>query len=145
MSLSLIVEPWLFLGSVIDAAHFEGNALCVHESLFPPMIKRSEIRIPIAYMHSNPTRMVAQPHQLDLCKIIIHEHAATQTKLLVHCMAGVERSPLTIVWYLMFTGLTMDQAYAFVKRKRPEVEDRRFWLDPLLVGGQDHPVQFEAP
>lgn len=140
------VLSWLYLGSLADSWKWDGDALCVHEDLFPPLVKSSEVRVPVAYMHSNPTRMVAQPAQLNICKAIIHEHAATKTPLLVHCMAGVERSPLTVVWYLMFAqGLTMDEAYAFVKARRPQVEDRRDWLLPLDGTPPDPPVHVEGP
>jgi protein-tyrosine phosphatase len=49
-------------------------------------------------------------------------------KVLVHCGAGVERSPLTVAWYLREkSGMDWDQAYALLREKRPVVQDRREW------------------
>jgi len=143
--ISEIIAPWLYLGSVLDAHGWEGDALCVHELLFPPMIKTSELRIPIAYLNVHPSRMVAQIHQLNVCAGILAAHALTKRKLLVHCMAGVERSPLTIVWYLTSTGLSLDEAYALVQRQRPQVEDRRAWLDPVDESAPIALPQIESP
>lgn len=142
---SEIIAPWLYLGSVLDAYGWEGDALCVHELLFPPMIKASEMRIPVAYLNVHPSRMVAQIQQLNVCVGILAAHALTKRKLLVHCMAGVERSPLTIVWYLTSTGLTLDEAYALVKGKRPQVEDRRAWLEPVDESAAVELPHIEAP
>jgi protein-tyrosine phosphatase len=50
--------------------------------------------------------------------------------LLVHCGAGVERSPLTVAWWMTKRlHLTFDEAYAWLKRQRPQIEDRRSWIE----------------
>lgn len=49
--------------------------------------------------------------------------------VLLHCDAGVERSPLVITWYLTQTdNKTFDEAFEYVKKLRPIVQDRRVWL-----------------
>ena len=49
--------------------------------------------------------------------------------LLVHCGAGVERSPLAVAWWLVYRfSYTFDEAYAWIKRQRPVAEDRRSWI-----------------
>jgi len=51
------------------------------------------------------------------------------TPLLVHCGAGVERSPLTVAWWMgRRFQIDMDRAYAWLKAHRPVVEDRRSWI-----------------
>jgi predicted protein tyrosine phosphatase len=53
-----------------------------------------------------------------------HEH-----QLYIHCMAGAERSPLTVVWFLCKTfELSVEDAYTWVKLHRAETQDRRSWL-----------------
>jgi Dual specificity phosphatase, catalytic domain len=48
--------------------------------------------------------------------------------IVVHCLAGVDRSPMVIVRYLCLVHkLTMDDAYLWVRAHRP-VNDRRDWL-----------------
>lgn len=49
--------------------------------------------------------------------------------VLVHCGAGVERSPLVVaMWMLVRFNLTLDEAYKWIKQERPIAEDRRAWL-----------------
>jgi protein-tyrosine phosphatase len=51
-------------------------------------------------------------------------------QVLVHCWAGVERSPLSVTWWLRTRhGMTLDQAYDHLSTKR-SVADRRSWLTP---------------
>ena len=49
-------------------------------------------------------------------------------KVAVHCRMGMERSVLSVVWYLAsITGMTIDAAYAQVKARRPIALDQREW------------------
>lgn len=51
-------------------------------------------------------------------------------RALVHCGAGIERSPLTVTWWLhKKRGMTLEEAWATVSAKRPQAQDRRAaWL-----------------
>ena len=52
------------------------------------------------------------------------------TKVVVHCAMGMERSPLTVVWYLhRYHDKTIDEAYDMVQNARPVAIDRREWID----------------
>ena len=52
------------------------------------------------------------------------------TKVVVHCAMGMERSPLTVVWYLhKHHDKTIDEAYDMVQSARAVVVDRREWID----------------
>lgn len=49
--------------------------------------------------------------------------------ILVHCAAGMERSPLVVAHFLtMYLGLSLDEAYDWLQRHRPQVQDRRAWV-----------------
>jgi len=51
-------------------------------------------------------------------------------KIVVHCAMGMERSPLTVVWYLhKYQGKTLDEAYQIVQSARESTVDRRSWID----------------
>lgn len=53
-----------------------------------------------------------------------------QIKIVVHCAMGMERSPLTVVWYLHTKlGKTLDEAYDIVMNARASVVDRRSWIN----------------
>lgn len=51
------------------------------------------------------------------------------TRIVIHCAMGMERSPLAIVWYLhRKQKLSLDDAYEKVVEARPIVLDRRGWI-----------------
>ena len=54
---------------------------------------------------------------------------ATDQKVVVNCSMGMERSVLATVWYLVRNkGMSLDNAYSFVRAVRPIATDRREWL-----------------
>jgi len=54
---------------------------------------------------------------------------ATDQKVVVNCSMGMERSVLATVWYLIRNkGMSLDNAYSFVRSVRPIATDRREWL-----------------
>jgi hypothetical protein len=74
--------------------------------------------------YASPTRLEAACEAIDTA-------LAQGKQVLVHCWMGMERSPLTIVYWLHTRqGMSISQAYAFVKLLR-NVYDRRHWLLPL--------------
>ena len=51
-------------------------------------------------------------------------------EVVVHCAMGMERSVLSVVWYLhVDAGMTVDEAYDMVFEARPIACDRRHWID----------------
>mgnify|MGYP004447619297 FL=1 len=70
----------------------------------------------------------------ELDKLVVLMHKALtdndDTKVVVHCAMGMERSPLTVVWYLhKYQDKTIDEAYEMVQNARPVAVDRRDWID----------------
>ena len=70
----------------------------------------------------------------DLTELATLMHKALsdnpETKVVVHCAMGMERSPLTVVWYLhTYHDKTIDEAYDMAMLARPVVCDRREWID----------------
>jgi len=70
----------------------------------------------------------------ELDKLVVLMHKALtdndDTKVVVHCAMGMERSPLTVVWYLhKYQDKTIDEAYKMVQNARPVAVDRRDWID----------------
>ncbi len=71
---------------------------------------------------------------MDEIAALIERLVVTQYSVVVHCGAGVERSPLAVAWWLhRRRGLNLDQAYAQIQAARPEAQDRRTW-----IAGQRH-------
>ena len=123
----------LFVGDMQDAILFreQGNAniLCVLERL-PEDEPSGAQHIWMLKTDSHGTYVNADKNQLDKIARLIDIHLNNNNKLLVHCAAGLERSPLAIVWYLhKYHNKTIEEAYNIVKERRPQVFDRRIWLE----------------
>jgi protein-tyrosine phosphatase len=50
-------------------------------------------------------------------------------KVVVHCYMGMERSVLSVVWYMhKYMGMGIDEAYEQICMNRPIAADRRHWI-----------------
>ena len=57
----------------------------------------------------------------------------TKSKVLVHCQAGISRSPTLVIAYLMKEyGKTMDDAYSMVRKKRPIIAPNLIFMSQLM-------------
>lgn len=121
----------LFLGELNDVPLFvrdipDGEILCVLENR--PMQEPSKaFQIPIIDDYDKTFRV--RMEQLDHTFRFINRVLKDKNDLLVHCMAGQERSPLVVAYFLSRNyGITLDQAYKKVKKKRPQIFDRSDWI-----------------
>lgn len=63
----------------------------------------------------------------------IHDAIQKNEKVLVHCVAGISRSPAIVIGFLMrYAKMTMNEAYNFVKRKRNIVSPNLNFMGQLL-------------
>jgi protein-tyrosine phosphatase len=90
------------------------------------------ILVPLGY-RSPADGVLAYRVRLDEAVKWIEENKSRHK--LVHCGAGIERSPLTVAWYMCRRRLVsdLDQAYACLIKQRPAVQDRRIWLSIGLL------------
>ena len=109
----------LFVGDLQDAQKFDGTIISVL-----PDIPEGE-----------PPRAIHMPFlaegvvTLDKTAALIDEALARGNRVLVHCEEGCERAPLVVAWFLKTRrSMTIDEAYALLKSRRPIFEDRRRWL-----------------
>ncbi len=109
----------LFVGDLQDAARFDGIII----SVLPELLE------------SEPRRAILMPFMangratLDTTAAVIDAALERNQRVLVHCEEGCERAPLVVAWFLKTRrGMTLDEAYALMKSKRPIVQDRRRWL-----------------
>lgn len=72
----------------------------------------------------------ADNHKLDLIAETIWWKLSLGKKVLVHCVHAQERSPLAIVWYLVWNGSapSIERAYDAVTRLHARTERRDKWL-----------------
>jgi len=115
----------LWVGNKEASQTFTGNVLCVLEY---PHCWRADGTTHIHIMYDN----MALRSQLDAAAEFITQHMKVGSRLLVHCAAGMERSPLTVAWWLVKTGRCpdLDAAYVTLRAARPIVADRRNWIEP---------------
>lgn len=69
----------------------------------------------------------------DQAYSFIHDAIQKNEKILVHCVAGISRSPAIVIGFLMrYAKMNMNEAYDFVKRKRSIVSPNLNFMGQLL-------------
>lgn len=127
MAYNKIIEN-LFIGDLDDAITFrddkpDGVILCVLENR-PLEEPFKAYHIPIItqsdHVHSD---------QLNHISYFLEALLEKKYDVLVHCMAGMERSPLAVAYYIAYSkGVPLEEAYKIVKKNRPQTMDRTVWL-----------------
>jgi protein-tyrosine phosphatase len=117
------IVPGLFVGDQQDAKVFEGDIICVLETR-PADEPEHAISLPILSADG-----VAHPKPLNRVAAEIAARLRLDHRVLVHCGAGVERSPLAVAWYLSrYHDMRLTDAYAMVCERHPPAADRTSWL-----------------
>ena len=61
---------------------------------------------------------------------IINECIKNNEPVLVHCLAGISRSAITIItWLIKYKQMSYDEAYSFVKNRRPIISPNIYFVD----------------
>jgi hypothetical protein len=142
------VTEHVFLGDAQDAKTWGGRILCVLEDR-PPDEPQHAMVVPILkFVQSKAANQMqlqtiddgqihADIEMLDIVAALVNLSVTRNEDILVHCGAGMERSPLAVVWYLhRYERMTIEDAYKLVRASRSETADRRIWL-PSWVLYQD--------
>ena len=109
----------LFLGDLQDAGRFDGMIISVLPDAMAAEPKRT-IRLPF---------LANGRATLDSTANLIDAALELGMRVLVHCEEGCERAPLVVAWFLKTCrGMSLDEAYALIKMRRPIVKARRSWL-----------------
>lgn len=132
----------LWLGNIDDAMVFDGEIItCLQDmpkgvpkrALWIPIIRTSSSLNDYQLIEEQDVDVIALRQQLDLVAREIEERMKVRKRTLVHCLGGIERSPLATVWWLhKYRGMSLNDAYNFVKTKRPIVMNRLEWLNPTF-------------
>ncbi len=105
------------------------NMRAEHQDTFTPPLPKAYLWIPIED-HTNPA-----PEQLLMGAQFINTNVKAGYKLLIHCKMGIHRSATMAVAYLMYTGLSKDEAIRKLAEKGPRLygtdEDHKV-LDAFL-------------
>ena len=129
----------LYLGDWQDAQKFEGEIICVtqeimstepEKSYWIPVIRTSKPTNDEELIEEQEIEVTALPHQIELITFMIDANIKYKKDTLIHCMAGIERSPLVVASYLHeYENMNWGKAYNLLKEKRPEVSNRLQWLN----------------
>lgn len=127
------IDDNLFVSGIQAAAKFEGKRICVHERV--PEYGGDFHHCPILVKRPNSdldrTGALASIGNLELVCDLIEYYLEKNERVLVHCVGGVERSPLTLAYFLtvrMKKFDTLQEAYDMMKEKRPVISERLFWM-----------------
>jgi hypothetical protein len=135
------IIPRLFLGTREDAEalgpHVPDDWACFSVTEYRSRYGRKEElpnepdgSIDMPFMADRPDGWHADRHKLDLIAELIWWRLQEGKKVLVHCIHAQERSPLAVVWYLVWSGEapTLARAYEIVTQRHPRTERRDKWL-----------------
>ena len=122
------VIPGLFIGDIEDSRRsFDGF---VFNMLEGPVQNPDSRHGWIPIIRSGPGEVRIRWKDLDIAAENIESALRTHGRVLVHCAGGIERSPLTVAWFLYRKrGMTWEEAYSLVTTKRPQAQRRDAWLE----------------
>ncbi len=131
MSATEIVED-VWLGNANDAIHEWDRfslRLCVADDI-PKNIKVPCAHIRIAGYDADGI-MYADQNCLDWAAALIARALDYDQRVIVFCQQGLERSPLTIAWFLSTAWpCSLDEAYDVIEHRRPGIFRHPEWVRP---------------
>ena len=123
------ILPNLYIGTVNDvvnnAQSFDLKICVLNENDICPS---GSIHLPVNILANN---QIARVPKQNLEKIVnlIDDALKQNKKVVVFCIGGVDRSPFAVMWYLVTKrGMTPQEAYNFIKQKRPIIKEHYEWL-----------------
>lgn len=128
MSESNIFEN-VYLGNAHDAEIFKGNTISVRGE---DVSMEFHEKVPYSILKTMMTGSNEEVQELFNTIVDDIENSNKKEKTLVYCTAGVDRSPLVIVcWLIMRKGFDIDEAYDLVIKKRDIVYRHDDWIEIL--------------
>jgi hypothetical protein len=135
------ILPKLFLGGREDAealgSRVPDDWACISVTEYRSRYRRREElprepegSLDMPFMVDWPDGWHADPHKLNLIAETIWWRLQIGKRVLVHCIHAQERAPLTIAWYLAWSGAAPSilRAYETVAKLHPRTERRDKWL-----------------
>lgn len=123
----------LIIGNALDGIELAERpdffVINVTESIENP---KADFCLTIGVMHTANEKIRIFSSDLDTLASTIHSilNMNSSQYVLVHCTAGIERSPLVVTWYLhKYLGLSLNDAFYEVQQNlRPEALNRLNWI-----------------
>lgn len=136
-----LIHGTIYLGDIADAKDntWTGDIIsCLQDlphgvpkrALWIPVIRTIGTLNEFELISEQDVDVVALRPQLDLVARELQERFEKKIPTLVHCLGGMERSPLAIVYWLRKChNFTYNSAYEHVQKIRPIVKNRLQWLN----------------
>jgi protein-tyrosine phosphatase len=121
------VIPGLYVGSIADTYNKDIDVkICVlNENEVCPS---GTVHIPILKMKDTMIDYLSKDN-LDKIANIIDDALKSDKKVLVFCMAGLDRSPFAVAYFLMTKrNMMAHEAYNMIKQKRKIVNQHWDWF-----------------
>lgn len=133
-----LILPHLWLGDREDAQANVRAALIVIDVRWPGEMEYGEggwaqrLTIPTTRILTSPdgtSRVEVIPRAMDIVADLVHYLRYEACDVLVHCTYGMERSPLTVMWYLVkHNGMNWYEAREHVEKWHPQTIFHGEWL-----------------
>lgn len=95
----------------------------------PEENRKADVFVPITLLWTATEAPTVPVARLEVAASAIEYGLGQGKSVLIHCSAGIERSPLCVVWYLHTRfNVSLDVAYSYVMEIRDIALDRRSWI-----------------
>ena len=127
------IIPGLYVGSIADVYNkdidvkicvLNKDEVCPSGTIHIPFLEFS-----IESVGVSPTVDHLDKNNLDRIADIIDDALKSGKKVLVFCMAGIDRSPFAVVYYMMTKkNMMAHEAYNMIKQKRKIINQHWDWF-----------------
>lgn len=124
------VYPNIFVGNWVDGtvAAQSGNYFVINVTEIVEN-KFAQLQYKLCRQYSVQDALIIPISDLEFLAAEIDKHLQLGEKIVIHCTAGIERSPLVVAYFLhKYKNVTLDEAYETIRKVRPEILDRRSWI-----------------
>lgn len=141
---SLVLEPFLYLGGSYGnrnapLLYYLGITHVLNMAIELPMNPDLyNNRFKLKHIAAHDTDRYNIRKDFETAFQFIDDARSMGSKVLVHCMMGISRSATIVIAYLMNRfGMSLPQAYSYVKGKRQEIGPNRHFMRTLVQYEQE--------
>jgi len=132
------ITPHLILTDVDGVEYGTRNGHWFRINTASELYANAEIKIPVPVDDSVEAVIARLDMIADVIKKELDNDITGKKQVVVFCAMGMERSPLSVAWYLSkYEDYTLGSAYKHIHSVRPIVLDRSWWIDKDITEDLD--------